>query len=169
MLRWLARLHARRGSWGRVLLPTALCRGVRLSAGLAHRDDATGSALVLWLSGHIEANHVWVFGISVQTLCLGLRATGNADSNGAQSVGIQDCSPMYRQGGLRAQTGHLRRPTNAALEPGGQVVAGSNGRLQNSRTQGLSEPSSETTEVALVSASAQGNEVGGLLHIAGCS
>jgi hypothetical protein len=27
----------------------------------------TGSALVLWLSGHAEANHVWMFGISVQT------------------------------------------------------------------------------------------------------
>ena len=27
----------------------------------------TGSALVLCLSGHAEANHVWMFGISVQT------------------------------------------------------------------------------------------------------
>ena len=61
------------------------------------------------LSGHLEANHVWVFGISVQALCLGLGATdSNADSNGAQSEGIQDCLPMYRQGGLRALTGHLR-------------------------------------------------------------
>ena len=68
MLWRLARLHARRGSWGHALPPNGVVS--RSQAVQPTATDATGSALVLWLSGHVEANHVWVFGISVQTLCL---------------------------------------------------------------------------------------------------